>query len=148
MPNDPIKTPSEIADETRQTASDAFTAAQGYARESGRIGREGMHSIRATLEDARDTGSEALDTVAGLSNDTAEIVKDAAATSRAYARNAVNASGRKLRDWKGQVEHARESCKQYIADEPVRASLVAAAGGAVLMTLLLSFAKRRWHHTA
>lgn len=148
MPSDPIKTPSEIADEARQTASDAFVAAQGYARESGRIGREGMQSIRATVEDAMITGSEAVDTVAGLSNDTADIVKDAAATGRAYARNAVSATGRRLRDWKGQVDHAKESCTQYIADEPVRSTLVAAAGGAVLMTLLLSFTKRRWHHRA
>lgn len=148
MPNDPIKTPSEIADEARQTASDAFVAAQGYARESGRIGREGLQSIRATVEDARDTGSEAMDTVAGLANDTAEIVKDAANSSRAYARNAVDATGRKLHDWKSQVSHARESCTQYIADEPVRASLIAAAGGAVLMTLMLAFVRRRWHHAA
>jgi hypothetical protein len=50
----------------------------------------------------------------------------------------VNSTGRKIRDFKGRVTHAKVSCLHYIAEEPVRASLAAAATGAALMTLLLS----------
>lgn len=120
MAADSIKTSSELADEAEQTAQEALQAAQGYARESGRIARDAIPSIRSNVEEVK------------------EIAEDAALTGRAYARNAVNATGRKIRDFKGQVTHAKDSCLQYIAEEPVRASLAAAASGAVLMTLLLS----------
>lgn len=124
MAADSIKTSSGLADEAEQTAQEALQAAQGYARGSGRIARDAIPSIRSNVEEARD--------------DAKEIAEDVALTGRAYARNAVNATGRKIRDFKGQVTHAKDSCLQYIAEEPVRASLAAAASGAVLMTLLLS----------
>lgn len=143
MATDNVKTPSELADEARQTARDAVQAAQGYARESGRIGRDAAQSIRWTVEDAKDTGGQALDTVKALSSDAADIAKDAAGVGRAYARNAIGATGRTLRDWKGQVSHAKERCKQYVADQPVRSSLIAVASGAVLMTLMLPLIKKR-----
>jgi ElaB/YqjD/DUF883 family membrane-anchored ribosome-binding protein len=148
MPTENAQTASasELADEAKRTAREALIAAQGYAQESGRIGRDGVQSIRSSVEDARTTGSEALDTVEGLSRDAADIAKDAAITGRTYAQNAVSATGKKLRDWKGQVNHAKESCERYVADEPVRSSLIAVAGGAVLMTVLLSFMKRRTHY--
>lgn len=126
--SDNVKTPPELVDETQRTAREALQAAQGYAQESARMGRDAVQSIRSTVEGAKETGSEALDT-----------------TGKAYAQHAVNATGRKLRDWKGQVVHVKESCAQYVADQPVRSSLIAAAGGAVLMALLLSLVKRRAH---
>ncbi|MBT2305268.1 hypothetical protein J7E70_33225 [Variovorax paradoxus] len=124
MATDNVRTSSGLADEAEQTAQEALEAAQGYARESGRIAKDAIPSIRSNVEE-----------------DAKEIAKDAAVTGRAYARNAVNATGRKIRDFKGQVTHAKDSCLQYIAEEPVRASLTAAATGAVLMTLLLSLTR-------
>jgi len=124
MATDNVNTSSGFAE---QTAQEALQAAQGYARESGRIARDAIPSIRSNAEDAKEGAKE--------------IAKDAASTGRAYARNAVNATGRKIRDFKGQVTHAKDSCLQYVAEEPVRASLAAAATGAALMTLLLSLTR-------
>jgi ElaB/YqjD/DUF883 family membrane-anchored ribosome-binding protein len=143
MESDNVKTPTELEDEAKQTAREALLAARGYVQESSRIGKDAVQSIRSNLEDAKETGLQAMDTVEGLSSDVRDIAKDAAATGRAYAQNAVNATGRKLRDWKGQVTHAKESCVQYVAKEPVRASLIAAATGAVLMTLMLRLTRSR-----
>jgi ElaB/YqjD/DUF883 family membrane-anchored ribosome-binding protein len=143
MESDNVKTPAELADEAKQTAREALLAARGYVQESRRIGKDAVQSIRSNLEDAKETGLQAMDTVEGLSSDVRDIAKDAAATGRAYAQNAVNATGRKLRDRKGQVTHAKDSCEQYVAKEPVRASLIAAATGAVLMTLMLWLTRSR-----
>ena len=84
-----------------------------------------------------------MDTVKGLPSDAADIAKDAAGVGRSYARNAVGATGRTLRDWKGQVSHARARCEQYVADQPVRSSLIAVASGVALMIVMLSLIKRR-----
>ncbi|PNG58889.1 MULTISPECIES: hypothetical protein [unclassified Variovorax] len=146
MATDNVKSPAELADEAQQTARDALEAAKGYAQESGRISRDAAHSIRSTVEDVRETGGEALDTVRGLSHDAADIARSAGTAGRVYARKAVGATGRKLRDWQGQVDEVKESCTRYIANEPVRSTLIAAGGGALLMTLLLSMMKRRRHY--
>jgi hypothetical protein len=143
MESDNVKTPSQLAGEVKQTAHDALQAAQGYAQESGRIGRDAVQSIRSNVEDAKEVGLQAAGTVAGLSNDAKDIARDAAQTGKVYAKDAVNATGRKIRDFRGQVNHARESCVQYVADQPVRASLIAMAAGAVVTSLLLSTMRGR-----
>ena len=137
MEPDNVKTPAEIAEEAKQTGRDALQAAQGYAQESKQIGRDAAQSIRSNLEDAKAMGLQAADTVAGLAGDVRDIAKDAADTGNAYVKSAVNATGQKMRDLKVKVTQARANCEQYIADQPVRSMLVAAAGGAVAMALLL-----------
>lgn len=146
MATDNVKSPAELADEAKQTARDALEAAKGYAQESGRIGRDTAQSIRMAVEDAKETGAEALDTVGGLAHDAADIAMDAGTTSKAYAQKAVSATGRKLRDWQGQVDELKDSCTRYIGQQPVRSTLIAAGGGALLMKLLLSMIKRRRHY--
>jgi len=143
MESDNVKTPSQLADEARQTGRDALQAVQGYAQESGRIGRDAALSIRSSVEDAKEVGLQAAGTVAGLSNDAKDIARDAASTGKAYAKDAVNATGRKIRDFRGHVTHAKESCEQYVAEQPVRASLIAMAAGALVTSLLLSVVRGR-----
>ena len=143
MESDNVKTPSQLADEAGNIGQDAVQAAQGYAQETGQIGKDAVQSIRSNLEDARETGRQAAGTMAGLSADARDLAKDAADTGRAYARGAVNATGRKIRDFKGRMSDVRESCTHYIADQPVRSSLIAAASGAALMALLLALGRSR-----
>lgn len=148
MATDNVKSPAELADEARQTARDALEAAKGYAQESGRIGRDAAQSIRMTVDDVKETGAQALDTVGGLAHDAADIARNAGTTSKVYAQKAVSATGRKLRDWQGQVDELKQSCTRYVAEEPMRSTLIAAGGGAILMTLLLAMVKRRRHYEA
>lgn len=143
MESDNVKTPSQLAEEARQVGRDAVEATQGYATEARRVGAEAIQSIRPSIEDAKATSREGLDTARGLAGDARDIVGDAAATGRAYAKDAVNAAGRKLHEAQGRVQRTGEACAQFIADEPVKATLIAAASGAVLATLLMSALRGR-----
>ena len=63
------------------------------------------------------------------------------ARERAYAQDAVNASGRKIRPPGSFLDGLRWEGSHYVTDQPVRAALVAAAGGAVLTALLIAFVR-------
>ena len=141
MDEDNVKTPAQIAEEARQAGRDAAQAAQGYGAEARRVGADAVQSIRPGLEDAKATAREGADTMKGLANDARDIASDAAATGRAYAKDAVNSAGKKLHDVQGQVQHYKEVCTRYIADEPMKAALISAAAGAALGTLLMSKAR-------
>jgi ElaB/YqjD/DUF883 family membrane-anchored ribosome-binding protein len=88
------------------------------------LGHDAASAARSYVRDARQTG------------------KDAIETGRAYAKDAVNAAGKKVADIKDQLSTARKQSEQYIMDQPVRATLIAAAGGAVLTALLVSFMRK------
>ena len=143
MESDNVKTPAQPADEARRVGRDGAEAAQGYAPEARRVGADAMQSIRPSIEDAKATGREGLDTMRGIGGDARDIGGDAPATGRAYAKDAVNAAGKKLHDAQGRMQRTRDACTQFIADEPVKAALVAAASGAVLTTLLMSALRGR-----
>ncbi|MBT2325163.1 hypothetical protein J7E62_22795 [Variovorax paradoxus] len=118
MESNNLRTPSRFTEDAETMGGEALLAAQGYAQGSGRTGSDAAASIRADAEEAADTG-------------------------RTYAKDAVNATGRKLRDFRGRLDDAKASCARYVADQPVRSTLVAAAAGALLTTLLLSLVRGR-----
>ena len=61
------------------------------------------------------------------------------AKERAFAQDAVNASGKKIRPPGGRFGGLRWQGEHYVTDQPVRAALIAAAGGAVLTALFIAF---------
>lgn len=63
------------------------------------------------------------------------------AKERAYAQDAVNATGKKIRPPGSFFEGLRWEGEHYVTDQPVRAALVAAAGGALLTALLIAFVR-------
>jgi hypothetical protein len=63
------------------------------------------------------------------------------ARERAFAQDAVNASGKKIRPPGTFFDGLRWEGQHYVSDQPVRAALVAAAGGAVLTALLIAFVR-------
>ncbi len=71
-------------------------------------------------------------------SDAASRAKDAMQTARTYAKDGADAAGRKMQELKGQIGNVRRQGEQYVADQPVRAAWIAAAGGAVLTALLVS----------
>lgn len=133
------KTPSQLAEEAKQTGRDAAQAAEGIAQEAKAIGASTAQSLRANAEDAKATGREALDTAKGLANDARDIAGDAAATGRRYAKDAVGAASAKLRGLSNQASELQVACTRYVAAEPVKSILYAAAGGAAVTALLISF---------
>lgn len=118
MANEYVKTPSDIAAEARQTGRDAAQAIEGQA-------------------------AEALDTARGVAADAKDIAHDASTTGKVYARSAVDAAGRKLGLWQDKVAAAQESCTRYIAQEPVKSTMIAVAGGALLTGLLMAAVRGR-----
>ena len=63
------------------------------------------------------------------------------AKERAYAQDAINATGKKIRPPGTLFEGLRWEGEHYVTDQPVRAALVAAAGGALLTALLIAFVR-------
>ncbi|MDM0042003.1 hypothetical protein QTH89_01000 [Variovorax sp. J22G21] len=105
-----VKTPSQLADEASATANEAIDSARNFAQASKGIAADAVSSLRGSAQDARQVGQDVVD-----------------------------AAGRKIDDIKAQVDSARRQGEQYVADQPVRAALMAAAGGAVLTALLISW---------
>ena len=116
-----IKTPSQLAEEARQTASDAIDSTRAYAQ----------NAVNAAGEKVRDLRREAEPTVEQLAARVQQAVQrglDAASTTSARAQR--------------RLEQAADVTGRYIADQPVRSVLIAAAAGAVI-TALIVLASRR-----
>jgi len=75
-----------------------------------------------------------------------EAAADDANADKAYARNAVNQTGRKIMSFEDRAAEWHAACSKRIAADPVKSVLLAAAGGALLAGLLLAFDRsgRRW----
>lgn len=138
MQNDPVKTPSELAEELKETGLAAADSAKNIAQASKGIGEDAIASVKSSVDDARQLGRDAASAAAAYARDVKRTGDEAADTGRAYARDAVNAAGRKIRDLRGHIEATRERSEQFVAEQPVRATLIAAAGGALFTALLLS----------
>lgn len=136
---DDAKTPSQLADEARQAGRDASTAASGLADEAKTIAGDTVQALRSSASDAKATAGEALDTVRGIAADAKDVAADAVGTGRVYAQDAVNEVGRRIVNLRERAAEWQESCAKQIAAEPVKAVLIAAAGGALLAGLLLAF---------
>ncbi|MEJ7687471.1 MAG: hypothetical protein WKG52_11005 [Variovorax sp.] len=87
--------------------------------------------------DVKSPSSSTYDTEAAAT-DVSNKARDAMETVRSYAKDSADAAGRQMQNLKGQFDHARQRSEQYVADQPVRAAWMAAAGGAVLTALLVS----------
>jgi ElaB/YqjD/DUF883 family membrane-anchored ribosome-binding protein len=136
---DDAKTPSQLADEARRAGRDASAAASGLAGEAKTIAGDTARALRSGAADAKATAGEALDTARGIAADAKDVASDAAETGRAYARNAVDEAGKKFTGFKERAVEWQGSCVKRIEAEPVKAVLIAAAGGALLAGLLLAF---------
>ncbi|QNK72959.1 hypothetical protein H7F36_17565 [Variovorax sp. PAMC28562] len=146
MNPDIVKSPSQLADEARGTAGDAFDTAKNFAQASRAVSDDALSSVKDSLQDSADDakvlGRDAASAARSYARDARQTGKDAIETGRAYAQDAVNAAGKKVADIKDQLSTARKQSEQYIMDQPVRATLIAAAGGAVLTALLVSFMRK------
>jgi len=116
------KTPSELADDLRQTANDAMDTTRTYAQ----------NAVNAAGEKVRDMRREAEPTMEQL----------AARVQQAVQRGLDSASRTSARAQR-QFEVAADRTGQYIADQPVRSILLAAAAGAAITALLVLATRSR-----
>lgn len=115
------KTPSQLADDARQTANDAIDTTRAYAQ----------NAVNAAGEKVRDLKRDAEPTVEQIAARVQQAVQrglDAASTTSARAQR--------------RIEQAADVTGKYISDQPVRSVLVAAAAGAAI-TALIVLASRR-----
>jgi len=138
MEYDDTKTPSQLADDARQTGQDAVEAAQVFASNTATVASHAAHSIRSVAQDAKATGKEALDSAAEVADEARQVASDAARTGRAYAKAAVNSTGRRMGHWKERVADANESCARFVAEEPVKALWITAIASSLLTALAMT----------
>jgi ElaB/YqjD/DUF883 family membrane-anchored ribosome-binding protein len=116
------KTPSQLADEVRQTANDAVETTRAYAQNAVNSMGEKVHDLR------RDAAPNAEQL--------------AARVQQAVQRGLDAASHTGTRAQRG-FEHAADATSRYIADQPMRSVLLAAAAGAALTALIVMASRRR-----
>lgn len=116
-----MKTASQLADEASKTANDAIESTRAYAQ----------NAVNAAGEKVRDLRREAEPTVEQIAARVQQAVQrglDAASTTSARAQR--------------RLEQAADVTGKYIADQPMRSVLFAAAAGAAI-TALIVLASRR-----
>jgi hypothetical protein len=138
MEFDDTKSPGQLAEDARQAARDATDAAQDFAANTATVASHAAHSIRSVAHDAKATGKEALDSAAEVADEARQVASDAARTGRAYAKAAVNSTGRRMGHWKERVADANESCARFVAEEPVKALWITAIASSLLTALAMT----------
>jgi len=134
---DDIKTPSQIADEARQTGQNAANAAGQLANEAQANAASTVQALRPAMDDAKATGRDALNTAKALAGDAKAVAGDAWNTARSYAKNAGGVAGEKLGDFKAKASDFQETTARRIADEPLKAVAIGVAAGALLAALVM-----------
>ncbi|ATA53026.1 MULTISPECIES: hypothetical protein [Variovorax] len=115
------KTPSQLADDVRQTAQEAAETTRAYAQNAVNAAGEKVRELRRDAE----PGVEQL---AARVQQAVQRGLDAASTTSARAHR--------------RIEQAADVTGRYISDQPVRSVLLAAAAGAAI-TALIVLASRR-----
>lgn len=108
-------------------------ATHGGGADLGMLGGASIRaSVRSGIREARARSDAAFD-------DTRHYAHQAQATARNYAREAVNASGRRIRHARSRFEGGqRWNGEEFVTDRPVSAVLLAAAGGALLTAVFIA----------
>ena len=119
--NSTAKTPSQLADDLRSTAQDAVDSTRAYAQNAVDSAGQKVRSLRSDMEPA--------------------VEQIASRVQQAVQRGLEAASKTGVRAQERFGEAAQVTTR-YIADQPVRSVLVAAAAGAAI-TALLVLATRR-----
>lgn len=115
------KTASELADEFRQAAQDTVESSRAYAQNAVNAAGEKVRDLRRDAEPS-------LEQIAARVQQAVQRGIDSATKTSARAQR--------------RVEEAAEVTGRYIADQPVRSVLLAAAAGAAI-TALIVLATRR-----
>jgi ElaB/YqjD/DUF883 family membrane-anchored ribosome-binding protein len=116
------KTPSQLADDARQTANEAVESTRAYAQNAVNAAGEKVRELRRDVE----PGVEQL---AARVQQAVQRGLDAASTTSARAQR--------------RLEQAADVTGRYISDQPVRSVLIAAAAGAAITALIVLASRGR-----
>jgi ElaB/YqjD/DUF883 family membrane-anchored ribosome-binding protein len=116
------KTPAQLADDARQTASDAIDSTRAYAQNA-------VNAAGEKVRDFRRDNEPAVEQLAARVQQAVQRGLDAASTTSARAQR--------------RLEAAADVTGKYISDQPMRSVLVAAAAGAAITALIVLASRRR-----
>lgn len=116
------KSPSQLADDARQTTSDAVDSTRAYAQNAVNAAGEKVRDLRRDVEPA-------VEQLAARVQQAVQRGLDAASTTGARAQR--------------RIEQAADVTGRYIADQPVRSVLAAAAAGALITALIVLASRSR-----
>lgn len=116
------KTPSQLADDLRQTANDAVETTRAYAQNA-------VNAAGEKVRDLRREGEPGVEQLAARVQQAVQRGLDAASTTTTRAQR--------------RLEAAADVTGRYISDQPVRSVLIAAAAGAVITALIVLASRRR-----
>ncbi|HCE93872.1 hypothetical protein ACN9MJ_19745 [Acidovorax facilis] len=111
-----------LADDVLQSAQDAVQSTRTAANTSLEKAEEGVRALRSQTDPVID--------------DLAARAQDLAARSIGYC---AETSARARR----QMQHAADATTKYVAEQPGKSMVIAAASGAVLATLVLWMSRRK-----
>lgn len=99
---------------------------------------------QAGAQDASNLARDRVMPRSGYPGESKGAGQEALASTKAYAREAVTAAGDKVSGLQVKASELKDRGSHYVAKQPVRSVLMAAAGGAALTALFVA-AIRRGH---
>ena len=127
--NTVTSTTKSFAQQGQETADKAADTAQGAIRSTQRAADNALDSLSAKVDDVRSQAAPLLSKVSSQAE---------AAARRGI--DAVRDTSQQLRD---KAVHASDMTVAYVKDEPIKAMLIAAATGALLMGIISMMARSR-----
>lgn len=97
---------------------------------------------QAGAQDAFNQAQDGVKSRNGYPGESKAAGREALASAKAYAREAVTAAGEKASGLQAKARELKNQGSHYVAQQPVRSVLMAAAGGAALTALLVAKIRR------
>ncbi len=113
--------PSNSHDATNRAADSVADSAEQALASTRRVANEMLDSLSGSVE--------------GVRQQTAPMLNRASDQAIAMAQHGVDAVRDTTRHWRDQAQHASDRTVTYIREEPVKAMLIAATAGALLVAL-------------
>jgi ElaB/YqjD/DUF883 family membrane-anchored ribosome-binding protein len=105
--------------------------------------RSADHAIRATQQAATGAVDSAADSLQDLRHQTAPKLERASEQVSAMAHRGIDRARETSHQLRIGAKHASDSTLNYVKEEPVKAVLIAAAAGAVLLALVSLLSRSR-----
>jgi len=125
-----IKTATEkVADSARHVADDVLQSAQD--------------AVQSTRDAANNSLEKAEQSVRALRSQTDPVIDDLAARAQELASRSIDYCAETSARARRQMQEAADATTKYVAEQPGKSLVIAAASGAALATLVLWISRRR-----
>ena len=125
-----IKTATEkVADSARHVADDVLQSAQD--------------AVQSTRDAANNSLEKAEQSVRALRSQTDPVIDDLAARAQELASRSIDYCAETSARARRQMQEAADATSKYVAEQPGKSLVIAAASGAALATLVLWMSRRR-----